>query len=304
VLQSQVVAVVSELAAGELGVFRGRDAEARGVERKQIAALVDAGIAVRELPNTYRLASVGPTSEQRLRAALVWAGDAAAAARRSAAEWVGLEGVRGPKPEIVVPRGRALRSDQVLVIAASDPGSLMIRTVRGLRVTGVEATLVRLAHVLDDEALEVAYEDARRRQLTSIPAMKAYLAHHARPGQRGLASIRAVTAQLDPAHPSRSTLEVKTRRLLTANGLTDFVREHPLAWGGRTYLLDFAFLAGRTILGTNGRRWHDDTNDYEFDHEKWSVPGRYGFKLVLATWENVTKRPQALLDELTATLAA
>ena len=109
----------------------------------------------------------------------------------------------------------------------------MIRTVRGLRVTGVEATLVRLAHVLDDEALEVAYEDARRRQLTSIPAMKAYLARYARPGQRGLASIRGVTAQVDPAHPSRSTLEVKTRRLLTANGLTDFVREHPLAWDGR-----------------------------------------------------------------------
>jgi very-short-patch-repair endonuclease len=304
VLQSQVVAVVSELAAGESGVFRGRDAEARGVERKQIAALVDAGIAVRVLPNTYRLASVAPTSAQRLRAALLWAGDDAAAACRSAGEWMCLEGVRAPKPEIVVPRGRTRRSDQVVVSAASDPGSLMIRTVRGLRVTGVEATLVRLAHVLDDEALEVAYEDARRRQLTSIPVMKAYLARHARAGQRGLASIGSVTAQLDPAHPSRSTLEVKTRRLLTANGLTDFVREHPLAWGGRPYLFDFAFLARRTILETNGRRWHDDTNDYEFDHEKWSVPGRHGFRLVLATWQKVTKRPEALLDELTATLAA
>jgi hypothetical protein len=190
VLKSKAVAVVSELASCNSGVFRGRDAEARGVERKQIAALVDAGIAVRELPNTYRLTGVAPTSEQRLRAALLWAGADAAAARRSAAEWVGLEGVRAPKPEIVVPRGRTLRSDHVVVVAASAPSALMIRTVRGLRVTGVEATLVRLAHVLEDEALEVAYEDARRRQLTSILAMEAYLSRHARPGQRGLAAIR------------------------------------------------------------------------------------------------------------------
>ena len=63
-------------------------------------------------------------------------------------------------------------------------------------------------------------------------------------------------------------------------------------------------MAADRLAETNARRWHDDTNDYEFDHEKWSVPGRYGFKLVLATWEKVTRRPQALLDELTVTLAA
>jgi hypothetical protein len=32
---------------------------------------------------------------------------------------------------------------------------------------------------------------------------------------------------LDPVHPSRSTLEVKTRRLLVERGLTGFVRDHP-----------------------------------------------------------------------------
>jgi hypothetical protein len=36
--------------------------------------------------------------------------------------------------------------------------------------------------------------------------------------------------QLDPVHPSRSTLEVKTRRLLVAHGFDGFVREFPLEW--------------------------------------------------------------------------
>jgi hypothetical protein len=58
----------------------------------------------------------------------------------------------------------------------------------------------------------------------------------------------------------------------------------------------------RTILETNGRRWHDDAADYEDDNEKWSVPRRHGYFLVLATWDKVTRRPQEFLDELVATL--
>ena len=80
------------------------------------------------------------------------------------------------------------------------------------------------------------------------------------------------------------------------------MREFPLAWGGRTYFFDFAFEPQRTILETNGRRWHDDPADYEDDNEKWSVPGRHGYFLVLATWEKVTGRPREFLAELVATL--
>jgi very-short-patch-repair endonuclease len=68
--------------------------------------------------------------------------------------------------------------------------------------------------------------------------------------------------------------------------------------------LDFAFERRRTILETNGRRWHDDPNDYEHDNEKWSVPGRHGYRIVFATWEKVAHAPASLLSELGATLAA
>ena len=105
-------------------------------------------------------------------------------------------------------------------------------------------------------------------------------------------------------HAARSTLEVKTRRLLVSNGFRDVVREFPLDWNGSRYLYDFGFVRHRTILETNGRRWHDDATDYEHDNEKWSVPGRLGFRIVFATWDKVTRNPTRLLDELTATLAA
>jgi hypothetical protein len=81
-------------------------------------------------------------------------------------------------------------------------------------------------------------------------------------------------------------------------------REYPLEANGRVYRFDFALLQGRTILETNGRRWHDDPSDYEHDQEKWSIPGRHGYRLVLATWQKATRTPLHLLRELTAAVAA
>jgi hypothetical protein len=239
-----------------------------------------------------------------LQAALLWAGDDAAAAGRSAGALYGLEGVSAAIPEIVVPQSNRGRSAGVVVRRSNSRAASMVRSHRGFRVTGVEATLLALADVLDDEAFEIACEDARRRRLTSIPALLAYLERYGRAGRNGTAVLRRLLRELDPVHPSRSTLEVKTRRLLVSHGLTAFVREFPLEWDGRTHRFDFVFAHDRTILETNGRRWHDDPADYEDDNEKWSVPGRYGYRIVFATWDKVTKRPEQLLAELAATLAA
>jgi very-short-patch-repair endonuclease len=295
---------LSELSARSLGVFRGRDAVDKHVSRKQLAALHSAGVVERMLPDTYRLAAVARSHEQELRAALLWAGAEAAAAGRSAAELYGLEGVSATTPEIVVPASRRVRGGNVVVHRAHNRAALMVRQVRGLRVTGAEATLISLGASLDAEAFEIACEDARRRQLTSVPALHAYLARFGRAGRAGVVPTRRLLRNLDPELPSRSTLEVKTRRLLVANGVDDFVREFPLEWNGRTYAYDFGFPQQRTILETNGRRWHDDPADYEHDNEKWSVPGRHGYRIVLATWDKVTRQPRRLLRELAATMAA
>jgi very-short-patch-repair endonuclease len=297
------VAKLSALSAPSLGVFRGRDAVEAGVRRKQLTALIASGVIVRGLPDTYRMTAVAPSREQRLRAALLWAGTEAAAAGRSAGELYRLEGVRADVPEIVVPRKDRVRSADVIVHRPADAASSMVRRHQGLRVTGIEPTLVALAAALEDEAFEVACEDARRRRLTSVPALRAYVERHGRPGRSGVGALRRLLAELDPTHPSRSTLEVKTRRLLVANGITHFSREFPLEWNGRTYLFDFCFDRLHTILETNGRRWHDDPADYEDDNEKWSVPGRHGYRIVFATWSKVTKHPERLLQELATTLS-
>jgi hypothetical protein len=296
--------VLARLGAASHGTFRGSEAVELGVTRKQLQRMVSAGAIDRVLPDTYRRAGLPASGVQQLVAALLWAGGPVAAAGRSGGEVYGLEGVTAPEPEIVVPRANRCRVPGVVVHRVADLAGLMIRRHDGLRVTGPEATLVALAAVLDAEALEIACEDARRRRLTSVPALRAYLERHGRRGLGGTTALRALLAGIDPVHAAASTLEVRTRRLLVAHGYTDFSREFPLEWNGRRYRFDFCFEAHRTILETNGRRWHHDPADFERDQEKWSVPGRHGFRLVLATWDKVTRRPGELVAELAATFAA
>ncbi len=235
-------------------MFRIEDANVAGVTANQVHGLRRSGVVERVLPNTYRLLAVVRSDEQDLRASLMWAGDRAAVAGRSAAARYRLEGVRPTRPEIVIPLGTRARTSFATVYHG-EPRALMIRTVNGLPTTGVEATLVRLAHVLDGEAFEIACEDARRRRLTSIPALRKYLERHAKRGRVGVAALRRAVDELDPEHPARSVLEVRTRRLLVARGLDDFTREFTLEWKGRTYRYDFAFPERHVILETNGRRW-------------------------------------------------
>jgi hypothetical protein len=302
VTKDRPFAALSRLGAPTDGVFRGTAALAAGVTRKQLTSFLKDGVIERLHRDTYRLLAVAPSNAQALRAALLWAGDDVCAAARSAGEVYGLEGVLAKSPAVVVAGTNRLRDDRVVVHRATDQSALMPRTYRGFRVTGVEATLVALAAQLDGEAFEIACEDARRRRLTSVPALRAYVERHGKRGRRGIAALRALLDELDPVHPSRSTLEVKARRLLVAHGITGFTREFPLEWNGRTYFYDFAFEHDRAILETNGRRWHDDPVDYEHDNEKWSLPARHGYRLVFATWAKVTQHPDELVAELRATL--
>lgn len=292
-----LVATLSALAAPTLGVFHTRDAAACGISGTQLARLADQHVIERVYPSTYRMTVVAPSDQQRLHAALLWGGDRAAAAGRSAGVVYGLEGVRARRPELFLPAQVRGRSSEITVFHG-DLAAQMVRVVRGIPTTGVEATLLRLAHLLDAEALEVACEDARRRRLTTVPALTAHLARFGRRGRPGVSALRSLLRDLDPVHSARSTLEVKTRRLLARHGLSSYTREHPLAWDGRVYCYDFVFERERVVLEVNGRRWHDDASDYEYDNEKWSVPGRLGYRIIFATWHKVTRLPDAFVREV------
>jgi hypothetical protein len=55
-----------------------------------------------------------------------------------------------------------------------------------------------------------------------------------------------------------------------------------------------------TRVETNGRRGHHDPADDEDDRRSAASRDAFGYRLVFATWDEVTPRPNELLRELTA----
>lgn len=106
---------LSRLSSASAGAFRGVEAVKLGVTRDQLTALIRAGVITRELPDTYCMTAVSRSSDHMLRATLLWAGDGALAAGRSAGEVFGLEGVRARVPEVAVPRASRVRHENVVV---------------------------------------------------------------------------------------------------------------------------------------------------------------------------------------------
>src|SRR5438874_4882304 len=153
--QESVIVTLSALSEQSLGIFRGRDAVNAGISRKRLASLRTQGVIDRVLPDTYRVTAVPFSHEQELHAALSWGGSHAAAAGPSAAEIYGLEGVRAETPEIALPPSVRAKSARV-VVHHCDRAALMVREVRGIRVTGIECTLLQLAATLESEAFEIA----------------------------------------------------------------------------------------------------------------------------------------------------
>ena len=98
----------------------------------------------------------------------------------------------------------------------------MIRRHRGIAVTGVEPTLVSLAHTLDGEAFEVACEDARRRRLTSFPTLRRYLERFGVADPTGSRTLKVCSTSIPL--PVRSTLgsEDLRRLLIREQDLCDF----------------------------------------------------------------------------------
>ncbi|HEY1739094.1 MAG TPA: hypothetical protein VGI86_10305 [Acidimicrobiia bacterium] len=294
---------LARVAKRQHGAFSRAQAAESGLTEPQIQGRIRRDAWVGVMPGVYRVAGTPESKRLQLTASLLWAGSSAVIFGRAAAEqWPMV--VTAPKPEIVVPIAVKLRSDKVIVHRSDDRAALQVCRRNGFPVTSAAATLVALAASVAARALESAFESARRNRIVTVSSMRRYLDVYGRRGVRGAATMRALVDAVDPQAPSRSDLEVLTRQLLAAHKITGFVREYEMRWKGKPYFFDFAFLQQRVILETNSRKWHTDPLDYEPHNEKWSVPARYGWRIVFATWDKVLKHPDALIEELMVALAA
>jgi hypothetical protein len=195
-------------------------------------------------PGVYRISGSVRTGRQRAMAAHLWLGPESLISHRTSGTLLHIDGMKTSELTMSVPREtrRRMSAEPILLHRTRVMDPIDRVRVDGLPCTSATRTLIDCSGDIDDEALEVAFESARRMGLTSPRALAARAAVLCGRGRPGSASIRRLLARQRPGEPAlQYRLEVKTARLLRSSTLPRPVRQFPLG----PFRLDFAYVVPR-----------------------------------------------------------
>ena len=277
---------IAPIGRRQLGLVTRTQALAAGVPASTYDGWIRSGDLVRAQPGVARFAGVSPTWPGNLLAAVLAAGDGAAASHRAAAVvWGALD--EAPV-ELVVPYRRKPRLDgNVLVHRTRDPIPVHVR--HGIPVTTPTRMLVDLGAVASAGVVELALDRLEVARLVAVAAVEWELAGVSRPGRRGCGPLRQVLdrrALLD--EPPDGVLEPRFARLCRTAGLPRLSFQHPV---GR-YRIDFAYPELLIAIEVDGYGPHSSRAAFQSDRERQNLLVALGWTVLRFTWADVVRRPE------------
>jgi hypothetical protein len=284
------------IAATQHGLLSYDQIMAAGMSRAGVSRRVAAGRWQAVAPRVYRLTGSPPTWLQSLAAACLWAGAGAAVSHRAAAALHGLSGFRPGVVEISTTANRKRAPDWLVCHRVTDLPPAHLCTMTGIPVTSPDRTLLDLAGTVDVSDLERALDEVLRRGMASRSRIAWTLDHSRTPGKRALRNL--LSARLPGYVPPHSELEAALLRLLGTAGLPVPLREYEIREDGFNGRADFAWPDQRVAVETDGFVWHSGRHQWQRDRTKRNLLTLRGWKVLQLTWEDVTVRPEWVLDSL------
>ncbi|MDQ4064839.1 MAG: DUF559 domain-containing protein, partial [Actinomycetota bacterium] len=231
--------------------------------------------------------------EQQLFGAILWAGEGSAASHRSAAALWQLDGFEEGLVEITTSTSR--RTPSGVIAHRSELRARDVTRVSDIPVTSPTRTVLDLPSVADEEAVETALDCALRRGLTSIEYLRRKHTERSAPGRRGARTISYLLHQrAADTRVLESALETRFLRLLRKEGLPIPQAGYPVG----PYRLDFAYPGLRLGIELDGYAFHSARALWTRDLARQNHLVRLGWTLLRFTWEDVTRRPRAVVDEV------
>ena len=165
----------------------------------------------------------------------------------------------------------------------------------GIAVTGLPRTLVDLATLLDERALERAYSEAKRRYRLSDASLRRALERSGNPRARG--STERVLAL--GAGPARSVLETQ---------FAEFLRRHRLPPPRMNVMVaghevDFHWPEARVVVELDGFAFHGDRVAFERDRLRDADLVAAGECVLRLTWRRLTARGDEEAERLRRLIA-
>ena len=281
----------------QFGVISRKQALAAGLTRTQIQTKLRKEIWKMVLPGIYKVGGSPATREQKLMAAILWAGDGAVVSHRSSG-WVwGLEGEFEDVIEIICPKDK--RAPSGVIVHKRKLASSEWTHFGALPITTVTRTLFDLASVIPIEDLLIARDDALRRRLTSWRQLHAQLD---KTGQ-GQAGAKVFRVALTGDNMGESPLERRFLAMARKFRLPSLELQYPVKLkSGITIFIDFAFPQRRLAIevegfGVHGQqlRWQQDMNrENELTELQW--------RTLRFSREDLIRRPDKVAARIIACL--
>jgi very-short-patch-repair endonuclease len=176
-------------------------------------------------------------------------------------------------------------------------------TVDGIRCIDGARALIDVAGRLGLDDLEDGFERARRLGLVSTASLARRFELLSGRGRPGAPKVRAMLAHARP-NPLDSKLEGRTWRMLRDSSLPEPVRQLRLdVTAGRHYRIDFAWPALLVAVEAEGFEWHGSRARWKADKIRVAALERLGWRVLVVTWDDVTKRRAETLDRIALALA-
>jgi very-short-patch-repair endonuclease len=275
------------------GVITLHQAVELGIAKQTVHRRARDGSWTRLRPGVYLVGGHRLTDEVRVRAAWLWAGDAAAISGPAAAYWHGLLERPPTEIELTVPHCRKPRAQPGLTVRRRNLHHIDLVNTRGVRSTAVPLTVLETAVALPRGS---AFLDrALQRHVRFPTAYRAFCRNMGRTGSS--AAGRLLIAAADRADSAAERLLV---RIMREAGVTGWVLGHPFG----PWRIDIAFPRERVAIEVDGWAWHVDADRFRNDRRKQNALVRAGWDPLRFTWHDLDGRPREVVGEIQATLAA
>ena len=174
--------------------------------------------------------------------------------------------------------------------------------VDGIRCVDASRALIDVAATVSSENLETAFERGRILGLVSIEQLARRFVKIGGRGRPGTPKIRELLAHAQP-NPLESKLEVKAWRLLRASRIQNPSRQVRVDLPSRRWhRLDFAWPDLLLAFETEGFEWHGTRARWKQDRVRTAALERLGWRIVVATWDDVVTEPLATLERIAMAL--
>lgn len=211
--ESPDVAVL-RLASSQHGLVTYAQAVDLGLSKFAMHRRAASGEWLPIMSGVYRMASAPLTWRQRLLAGCLWIGLTAVASHRSAAALLELDGFDEEIVELTTTKRVRALPEMVIHVTNSLP-PYDVGSIERIPLTAPARTLFDLGAVASKDVVELALEDALRRQLVTLTRLRWELQKAGGRGRRGGRVLGELLADRPAAYrPTESTLEVELLRLI------------------------------------------------------------------------------------------